>query len=414
MRGESKPDMAGWLRNKTATIVDLFAGTGGMGLASLLTPELKERARIVHVGELDADYVSTIRQNCDYFSTFIGSREQVPDVIEPTDVASRSSLEQLDKISRRNGGVTLLLAGPPCQGFSKSNRISREHSNPRNLLALDAVEAIKAAGPSIAIIENVPGIQTIASARRGSLTVSQHIEYELRRNGYFVQTTLLDAADYGVPQHRLRSFTIAISAGIADNFCLDKLVPRPTFGPGRRAEYRTVADAFSDLPKLKNGSARVVSNYAGGASSSFQREIRRFSKALFDHVTTRHSPYVLERYAAIPAGGNWTSIRQKLKNYTHPDNTHTNIYHRLDPSKPSKTIGNFRKAMTIHPWEHRGLSLREAARLQSLPDWLRFFADDAELYRGQLRGLGARQQQVGNAVCFRLTGELISHLFKDA
>jgi DNA (cytosine-5)-methyltransferase 1 len=123
---------------------------------------------------------------------------------------------------------------------------------------------------------------------------------------------------------------------------------------------------------------------------------------------------VLDRYRAIPAGGNWTAIRQKLRNYSNPDNTHTNIYHRLDPTKPSKTIGNFRKAMTIHPWEDRGLSLREAARLQSIPDWLRFFSDQSEIYRGQLRGLGARQQQVGNAVCFRLTSELVSHLFRDA
>jgi DNA (cytosine-5)-methyltransferase 1 len=407
-------EMAGWLRNKTATVVDLFAGTGGMGIASILTPNLKDRARIVYVGELDADYVSTIRRNYQYFAARIGSKEQVPHSIEPADVSSRKSLERLDTISRRHGGVTLLLAGPPCQGFSKSNRISREHSNPKNLLALDTVDAIKAAVPQVAIIENVPGIQTIASARRRSLTVTEHIERELENIGYHVQTVLLDAADYGVPQHRLRSFTIAISTDIAHEFDHERLIPKPMFGFGRRFPYRTVADALSDLPKLKNGASGVVSDYARAASSTFQREARRFSRALYDHVTTRHSAYVLDRYAAIPAGGNWTAIRHKLRNYAHPDNTHTNIYHRLDPRKPSKTIGNFRKAMTIHPWEDRGLSLREAARLQSLPDWLRFFPDEAEMYRGQLRGLGVRQQQVGNAVCFRLTAELVSHLFKDA
>jgi DNA (cytosine-5)-methyltransferase 1 len=406
--------MSGWLNNRTATIVDLFAGTGGMGLASLITRELRHRAQVVHVGELNAEYISTIRRNYEYFAAQIGNREQVPSLIEPTDVSDRRSLEYLDQISRRHAGVTLLLAGPPCQGFSKSNQISRERANPQNLLALDTIEAIKAASPAIAIIENVPGIQTMASARRGSLSVSQHIELELRAHGYFVHTALLDAADYGVPQHRLRSFTIAINLSIMHNFDTEELLPKPRFGPGRRYPYRTVGDAFGDLPPVKNGSLRIKSEYRKRPLSSYQQELRKFSRHLFDHVTTRHAPYVLDRYRAIPAGGNWTAIRQKLRNYSNPDNTHTNIYHRLDPTKPSKTIGNFRKAMTIHPWEDRGLSLREAARLQSIPDWLRFFSDQSEIYRGQLRGLGARQQQVGNAVCFRLTSELVSHLFRDA
>jgi len=414
MPSEDDFNMASWLRNKTATIVDLFAGTGGMGLASLLTPALRNRARIVHVAELSSEYVEIIRKNYDYFRRRIGTAEQVPKTIEPTDLSGRPALEALDKISRRFGGVTLLLAGPPCQGFSTSNRISRAHTNPQNLLALDTVDAIKAASPRIAIIENVPGIQTMASARRGTLSVSQHIELELRRNGYFVTTALLNAADYGVPQHRLRSFTIAISASIADSFDLNNLIPPAKFGPGRKYQYRTVGDAFSDLPTIDNGSSCLVSEYARAAASGYQREIRRFSDGLFDHVTTKHAPYVIERYQEIPAGGNWTAIRKKLRNYANPDNTHTNIYHRLDPKKPSKTIGNFRKAMTIHPSEDRGLSLREAARLQSIPDWIRFFGEDAEIFRGQLRGLGARQQQVGNAVCFRLTGELVSHLFKNA
>jgi DNA-cytosine methyltransferase len=404
----------GWLRNKTATVVDLFAGTGGMGLATLLTDELRDRARIVHVAELDNDYVDTIRLNYSYFGAHIGSAEQLPKTIKPVDVSSRPALEELDKISRRVGGVTLLLAGPPCQGFSKANSISRARTNPKNLLALDTVDCVKAAMPQIAIIENVPGIQTIRSAKRTSLSVSEHIEHELTSLGYYTHTVLLDAADYGVPQHRLRSFTIAISHSILDAYDKTQLIPKPRYGPGRRFPFRTVRDAFEDLPSLENGSSRTMSTYARRATTSLQRELRRYSTTLFDHVTTRHAPYVLDRYAAIPPGGNWKSIRRRLRNYAAPDNTHTNIYHRLDPTRPSRTIGNFRKAMTIHPWEHRGLSLREAARLQSLPDWLRFFGDTPEVYRGQLRGLGARQQQVGNAVCFQLTRYLISHLFKDA
>jgi len=404
----------GWLGSKSATIVDLFAGTGGMGLASLLTPELRDRARIVYTAEIDPEYLATIRQNYEYFATRIGSNDQVPSRLSPVDVSHRQTLEDIRQISRRHGGLTLLLAGPPCQGFSTANRMSREYTNPQNLLALDTIKAIKAGRPKIAIIENVPGIQTMASARRPSLTVTEHLELELKKTGYFVTTGLLDAADYGVPQHRIRSFTIAVSVALSDVIDVDQLIPSGKYGPGRRFSYRTVRDAFSDLPKLGAGSSEVISMYSGPAVSGLQRELRKYSAALFDHVTTRHSPLVLRRYAAIPPGENWRSIRGKLRNYAQVENTHTNIYHRLNPDQPARTVGNFRKSMTVHPWEHRGLSLREAARLQSLPDWLRFFQDTVEIYHGQLRGLNFRQQQVGNAVCFRLTSQLVSHLFANA
>lgn len=404
----------GWLGTKAATIVDLFAGTGGMGLASLLTPELRGRAKVIYTAELDPDYVATIRQNYAFFARRIGEAGQVPSQLSPADVSNRKTLDRIRDVSRYHGGLTLLLAGPPCQGFSKANQMSREHTNPKNLLALDAVEAIKASHPRIAILENVPGIQTMASARRPSLTVTEHVEYELINAGYDVTTALLDAADYGVPQHRLRSFTIAVRGALAAEIGVDDFIPEPKFGPGRRYPHRTVGDAFSDLPKLGEGSSKVTSAYVGPAASALQRELRKYSRTLFDHVTTRHTPLILRRFAAVPPGENWRSIRSRLHNYAQVENTHTNIYHRLHPDHPARTVGNFRKSMTVHPWEHRGLSLREAARLQSLPDWLRFFGDEAEIRRGQLRGLALRQQQIGNAVCFRLTSQLVSHLFANA
>jgi DNA (cytosine-5)-methyltransferase 1 len=405
--------MSGWLHGKTANVVDLFAGTGGMGLASLLATHLRGRARIIHCGELNGSYVSSIRANYTYFAERIGSAEQVPGRIYAADVTSRGYLQALNHL-RVSEGIELLLAGPPCQGFSRSNSISCKSVNPLNLLALDTVNLIQAALPAIAIIENVPGIQSMESAKNARFSVSAHIERLLCRSGYKTATKLLDAADYGVPQHRLRSFTIAVHRRLWDQIDCQNLIPTKSFGDGTGRPHRTVAEAFGDLPLLGNGSTQFISDYSVPPRTSLQREFRQFSKRLYDHVTTNHAEYVLDRYSEIPAGGNWKSIEDQLYNYAKPENTHMNIYHRLDPKKPSKTIGNFRKAMTIHPFENRGLSLREAARLQSLPDWLRFFPDDAELHRGQLKGLGLKQQQVGNAVCFRLTSRIVNHLFADA
>src|SRR5262249_14083532 len=93
---------------------------------------------------------------------------------------------------------------------------------------------------------------------------------------------------------------------------------------------------------------------------------------IYDHVTSRHADYVIDRYRRIPQGGNWENIRDHLTNYTDVSRTHSNIYRRLRWNEPSITIGQYRKSMLVHPSQHRGLSLREAARLQSFPDWFRF------------------------------------------
>jgi len=137
------------------------------------------------------------------------------------------------------------------------------------------------------------------------------------------------------------------------------------------------------------------------------------SEYVTDHLTSRHSPYVLERYEKVPQGGNWMSIPTMMSNYADVSRTHLNIYHRLRADEPARTIGNFRKAMTIHPFETRGLSLREAARLQSIPDWFAFTNPSEQLVRAVVPGLNAYQQQIGNAVSFLLTERLVSHVVQS-
>ena len=106
------------------------------------------------------------------------------------------------------------------------------------------------------------------------------------------------------------------------------------------------------------------------------------------HLVTRNAAFVLRRYKYIPQGGNWEDIPTRLmRNYKDREDCHTGIYHRLSADEPSIVIGNYRKNMLIHPFEDRGLSVREAARLQSFPD--------AYQFKGSV---GYQQQQVANAV----------------
>jgi len=147
------------------------------------------------------------------------------------------------------------------------------------------------------------------------------------------------------------------------------------------------------------------------AENGFLRFVRAGSEqgVLTDHVTSRHADYVIERYRQIPPGSNWESIVESLTNYADVKRTHSNIYRRLLWNEPSITIGHYRKSMLVHPAHHRGLSLREAARLQSFPDWFRFAGTTA----GRRGGLIHKQQQLANAVCPLVTkaiAELILEL----
>ena len=150
----------------------------------------------------------------------------------------------------------------------------------------------------------------------------------------------------------------------------------------------TVREAISDLPQLENGAIYETLPYRNGCPSNYARKMRGDLKESSNHCVTKNSSIVIERYKHIPQGGNWENIPQKLmKNYTDKTRCHTGIYHRLRENEPSIVIGNYRKNMLIHPTQNRGLSVREAARLQSFPDWYEF--------KGHL---GFQQQQVGNAV----------------
>ena len=152
--------------------------------------------------------------------------------------------------------------------------------------------------------------------------------------------------------------------------------------------YVTVREALSDLPSLSNGASTNWMPYKCNAESDYARLLRGNLKRAPNHLVTRNNIDVIERYKHIPQGGNWEDIPIELMtNYNDTSKCHTKIYHRLEIDAPSVIIGNYRKNMLIHPFEDRGLSVREAARLQSFNDNYRF-----------LGSIGFQQQQVGNAV----------------
>lgn len=266
----------------------------------------------------------------------------------------------------------VLFGGPPCQGFSTSNQRTRNVENKNNWLFQEFLRSVEQLNPDWVVFENVRGILETANA-----AFLNYVVHGLESLGYAVNYGLLNAADFGVPQKRHRLFILGSKNGTK----LDLPMPNCT-------SYITVGDAISDLQNLPNGANFKQLEYKCAAQSDFAKKMRNKKRVSFNHHVTRNAPHIIERYKYIPQGGNWEDVPDKLMGtYADKSRCHTGIYRRLKNNEPSVVIGNYRKNMLIHPTEDRGLSVREAARLQSFPDNYQFYGS-----------IGFQQQQVGNAV----------------
>ena len=310
---------------------------------------------------------ATYRQNFPTIELFVGDIRDVDSLPEKPPEAT-----------------TIVFGGPPCQGFSTSNQRTRNAENPDNWMYRELIRVAALWGPDWIVIENVKGIR---ETLRGFFLTE--IETSLQAAGYATTTTSLNAVDYGVPQRRERTFVVGSKSGgaIADP-------PRVNGDP------ITVEEALEDLPELTAGASTDTLPYRKEATNKFAQALRGTLETVTGNLVTRNAPQVLARYPHVPQGGNWEDIPSNLmENYGDRSKCHTGIYRRLTSEEPSVVIGNFRKNMLIHPYENRGLSIREAARIQSVPDGFRFCGS-----------IGFQQQQVGNMVPPRLAQAVIAQV----
>jgi DNA-cytosine methyltransferase len=408
LRLSSKPkDSRGVFRSlKRVNVVELFAGAGGMGLGFLMAGTGRARYRLAFSGEANPIYAETLRLNHETLRRVRGERDLTANDSGPIDLRTPEALRNIKARAKKHGGTHLLIGGPPCQGFSNANRNSWYGGNPNNGLVKVFLRYVESLRPLMFLMENVQGILWTPQAGKSSTaSVVGHLARRFGAMGYVVFPKLLDAVWYGVPQHRSRFFLLGIRSDLgysAADFGSWGPFPLPSHGPGTGRPYVTVREAIGDLPAARNGEGREITSYRAPDRRVLRRnEFLRLMRSgapqrvISDHVTSRHAGYVIDRYRAIPPGKNWEAISSKLTNYTAVERTHSNIYRRLTWSEPSITIGHYRKSMLVHPRQNRGLSLREASRLQSLPDWFRF-AGSTNANKG---GLVHKQQQLANAVC---------------
>lgn len=332
--------------------IDIFSGAGGLSLGAEMAG-----ISVRYAIEIDSDAAKTYKKNHSDAKVICEDIRK----INPVDLKDEDS------------PIFIIMGGPPCQGFSMSNTISRNMENPKNFLFKEFVRFVKELKPIWFVLENVKGITSI---NRGD---TQHlIEDCFRELGYKVKSKVLCASDYGVPQNRHRFFMVGNRLNIDFDF-------------PKEAEIKvSVNDAISDLPSLKNGEMLDNAPYTKPISetSEYIKLMRGESVFATQNYVSRNNDLVIERYKHIKQGENWSAIPEHLmQNYADKGRCHSGIYKRLIADAPSVVISNYRKSMLIHPFEHRGISVREAARLQSFPDNF--------IFEGCLSHI---QQQIGNAV----------------
>ena len=340
-------------------IIDAFSGAGGMTLG--FTESFGHVFEPVWANDWNEYAVATYNEN---FGNHCNGGDIVDLLENPSTIIPEADV---------------VIGGPPCQGFSLLNK-NRE-GDPRKELWRPFLEIVRRSGARVFVMENV--IQLLGSPEHEKITE------EAERMGFRVVAQKLCAADYGVPQVRWRAFIVGCIGGDPrEVFPPMKNFYQPTGGPQKRTKagmmvdaehWRTVRDAIEDLP-VPEGT-----------------EIRDADAPLDIHFGRNPTELSRKRYRAIPDEGMNRFDLQRLAPEMTPacwirkKSGGTDLFGRLWWDRPAFTIRTefFKpeKGRYLHPEQHRPITHREAARLQSFPDSFRFLGTKTEIAK-----------QIGNAV----------------
>ena len=333
--------------------VDLFAGCGGLSLGlqqAGFTPWF--------VNEIVEQYCNTYKFNHDLSDDhyFVG------------DIAELNT--KLDDYKEILSDITLVCGGPPCQGFSMANR-QRILDDPRNSLYKQYLIFLKEIRPKFFIMENVKGMMNKIDE------IEQNFKEYLGEE-YQFDYALLKAQDYGVPQNRERFIMIGNRIGVSPKNVFEEIYKH------KRKPF-VLKDVLEGLPRLVakkgKGSKDIECAESGFTVCDFtylQNDFYRFINGdkvitkLYNHKNRYNNERDVEIYRRLPQGAN--SLHESIADimpYKSRNDIFKDKYFKLDETQICKTITSHMKFdcnMYIHPWDARGLSPREAARIQTFPD----------------------------------------------
>lgn len=380
--------------NDNYTFIDLFAGCGGLS-EGFYQENFKP---LLHL-EYDKVACKTLATRMKYYGY---SDEEIENSILCQDITVDNILELID--SRINCSPDIIIGGPPCQAFSTVGRAQDPdgmENDPRNYLFESYMKILNHYKPKLFIFENVKGLLT---ARPKGINIYQLIMDKMNENYNVIRDpniTLLNAANYGVPQLRERLILIGIRKDInIDVKDVYQLIEKTHYLPdddnNNLEKYVTVREAISDLPSLLPGEGNEIIDFDLNQWNRYTEQIRKPSfKKLYNHRARNHNLLDRERYRILSKHGNWElkDLQKVRPDLVHHDPKHFgNRYTVQTFDRPGKTIvahlykdGN----LFIHPdyKQERTFTVREAARIQSFPDDFFFEGSRTDQYK-----------QVGNAV----------------
>lgn len=348
----------------SSTVIDLFAGVGGLSLGFEMAG-----FEVALANEYDESIAKAYSLNRP------GTKMIVEDI---------ATLSVEETFSTYKGKTTAIIGGPPCQGFSQKGQ-RKSINDPRNFLFRHFHDVVELVRPKYFVIENVPNLLTA----EGGLFKDEIVEL-FSRLGYAVSCGILCAADYGVPQDRKRTCI------------LGKEGTDPLSLPLSKGMRTTIWEAISDLNYLSSGEGTEVQEYRHEPQSDYQALLREGSDWLYNHVATNHSLTTLERLSMIPPNCG----REMLPEEHLTKSIYSGTWCRMKRDGIARTIttrydtpssGEF-----THPFLDRAITTREAARIQSFPDTYRFYGSKA-----------SQMKQVGNAVPPLLGKAIAQQIFDD-
>lgn len=343
--------------------IDLFSGPGGFSLSARMAG-FRVRLAIENNGHAVATYK---RNFCE------GSKQ--PPLLLDDDISTLSPKKVYSDCFNAGELCDLLLGGPPCQGFSTHRINDAGVADARNDLIHTYFKFVRTFKPTAFLMENVPGMLW----PRHSAYLERFYRAG-RRAGYCIwDPVVLDARDFGIPQRRNRAFVLGVREGTdTTNFVWP---PRPTHG--------------NDAARRTNPNLKPWVD----CSSAFAKAADNDP----NDVHMRHNAELVEAFKRTPANGGSRKDSGRLLKCHDGHDGHNDVYGRINPALPGPTMTtaciNPSKGRFVHPVEHHGITVRQAARMQNFPETF--------IFEG---GLMAAGEQVGNAVPIKLGLALIEHI----
>ncbi|WP_290735919.1 MULTISPECIES: DNA cytosine methyltransferase [unclassified Fibrobacter] len=362
-------------------VVDLFSGAGGLtcGFSYKIENNSFKKTR-------DFNFIFANEYNEQAAKAFATNFNDIHLIKGDIAKITQNTLS-LENISS-NIPVDLIIGGPPCQSYST---VGKRQYDQRAKMYQEYTKMLRFLQPAMFIFENVTGLLSMRNDKGNPVIddISALFDHITDSLGYRLYRKVLNAKDFGVPQSRERVFIV----GLRKDIDYEWKFPSPTHGQGLK-DYVTVAEAISDLPLVRCGQKKE--KYTKATKTDYQLLMRGNSVEIYDHECGIYGDRMNTIIKAVKEGKGRPYINELVASGVLPQECHltsgyNNTYGRLWWHKPSTTITNSLGTPSalrcIHPLQNRALTTREGARLQSMPDWMRFYGNRHE-----------RNSQVGNAV----------------